>query len=54
MSIAFKALRAPIERPKLASSRFSFYRRTTTYRVPITKVKRNDKRDEREERIDRI
>jgi len=27
MGIAFKAPRAPIERPKPASSRFSFYRR---------------------------
>jgi len=27
MSVAFRALRAPIERPKPPSSRFSFYRR---------------------------
>jgi len=31
MGIAFKAPRAPIERPKLASSRFSFYRRRYYY-----------------------
>jgi len=32
MSNASKAPRAPIERPKPASSRFSFYRRTNFFR----------------------
>jgi len=31
MGVAFKAPRAPIERPKPPSSRFSFYRRRYTF-----------------------
>jgi len=36
MSVAFRAPRAPIERPKRPSSRFSFYRRI---KVDITTLK---------------
>jgi len=41
MSVAFRAPRAPIERPKPPSSRFSFYRRKRliellTYTIPFT------------------
>jgi len=39
MGIAFRAPRAPIERPKPPSSRFSFYRRSkTTSEIDLIKV----------------
>jgi len=38
MSVAFRAPRAPIERPKRPSSRVSFYRRKTTSETDLIKV----------------
>jgi len=38
MGVAFRAPRAPIERPEPPSSRFSFYRRTITAITAITTI----------------